>query len=69
MSLYILLIFTFYQLDGKESGKSENERTKEEIAVKKKQDHDQMIKARIRGNEALKKEKLKHVSYNFTRAC
>ena len=50
------------QHDGKAAGDEENERTKEEISERKKREHDQLIVARIRGNEALKKEKLKHVS-------
>ena len=53
------------QHDGKAAGDEEDERTKEEISERKKREHDQLIMARIRGNEALKKEKLKHVSLNI----
>ena len=53
------------QHDGKAAGDEEDERTKEEISERKKREHDQLIMARIRGNEALKQEKLKHVSLNI----
>ncbi|XP_076457629.1 uncharacterized protein LOC143291584 [Babylonia areolata] len=48
------------QPDGKAAGEEEDQRTKEEISERRKKEHDQIIRARIRGNEALKKEKLKH---------
>ncbi|PVD26888.1 hypothetical protein C0Q70_12036 [Pomacea canaliculata] len=48
------------QHDGKLAGEGEDGRVREELEEKAKREHDQMIRARIRGNEALKKEKLKH---------
>nr|KAG5703378.1 hypothetical protein BaRGS_023425 [Batillaria attramentaria] len=48
------------QFDAKSAGEDEDFRTKEELAALKKKQHDQLVMARIRGNEALKKEKLKH---------
>lgn len=48
------------QHDAKSAGEEEDIRTKEEIAERQKKRHDQLVQARIRGSEALKKEILKH---------
>jgi hypothetical protein len=58
----IELSSVFQQQDAKSAGEEEDLRTKEEIEEKMKKQHDQIVRARIRGNEALKKEMLKHVS-------
>lgn len=61
MSLWWILLL-LWKHDGKLAGEGEDGRVREELEEKAKREHDQMIRARIRGNEALKKEKLKHVS-------
>ncbi|KAK7106586.1 uro-adherence factor A-like [Littorina saxatilis] len=48
------------QLDGKAAGDEEDERTKEEVSERRKRGHDQLVRAKIRGKEALQKEMLKH---------